>query len=177
MTLAADTRIRDAGEELGKPRDAGDAVAMLLRLAGRTHVVVTDVAVTDSAGRELRFAVESRVRMREFDPAAAERYVASGEPLDAAGAYQAQGQGEALVDSVEGCFANVVGLPLCHVYAALRAAGRAFPERPELACQRHFALRCPVWQRALAQGRALANRATYVSWPEVEPVPRTGARY
>lgn len=162
--LAADTRIRADEAELGKPRDQSDAVRVLLRLAGREHVVVTDVAVRDAAGRESHFGVATRVRMRAFDRREAEAYVATDEPLEAAGGYQVQGRGGALVDRVEGCLANVVGLPLCHVYEALRRAGRAFPERPENVCQRHFSFRCPVWRHAQAQGRAVRSGETFASW-------------
>lgn len=167
--LAADTLIRHGDASLGKPRDRHDAVAMLLRLAGRTHEVVTEVAVVDAAGRGTRFAVASRVRMRAFSRDEAAAYAASGEPLDAAGAYKVQGQGRRLVDSVDGCLANVVGLPLCHVYEALRRAGRSFPVRPELACQRHFAFTCPVWRHAQAQGRSLRDGDTSASWSPTLP--------
>lgn len=164
--VAADTRIRSEGDELGKPKDASEAIAMLLRLSGRTHEVITDVAVVDAAGRETHFSVRSRVRMRTFSRDEAEAYVATGEALDAAGAYKVQGLGRALVEAVDGCLANVVGFPLCHVYEALRRAGRAFPQRPENACQRHFAFVCPVWRRAQAQGRALRDGASYPTWSE-----------
>ena len=164
-TIAADTRIELPGESLGKPADPREAVAMLLRLSGRSHHVVTDVAIIDGAARELSFSVVSRVSMRALDRGEAEAYVATGEPLDAAGAYKVQGQGRALVRSIDGCLANVVGFPLCHAYEALRHAGRAFPERPEVACQRHFAFACPVWRHAQAQGRMLRSAESYRSWP------------
>jgi septum formation protein len=164
--LAADTRIRLNDAEIGKPRDPTEALAMLQRLAGREHEVVTDVAVVDGAARLLHFAVQTRVLMRGFDRAEAAAYVATGEPLDAAGGYKVQGSGGALVDAVEGCLANVVGLPLCHAYEALRRAGRSFPERPERVCQRHFAFTCPVWRRAQAQGRRVHEGATYRSWSD-----------
>ena len=164
--VAADTRIRLDGREIGKAPDARAAVAMLEDLAGRAHEVVTDVAVVDGARRELHFAVRTRVRMRPFARADAERYVATGEPLDAAGSYKIQGAGGGLVESFEGCLANIVGFPLCHAYEALRWAGRSFPERPEVACQRHFAFVCPVWRRAQAQGRFAREGASYATWSE-----------
>lgn len=171
--LAADTRIRFEGSELSKPVDAADARAMLRRLSGREHVVVTDVAVVDGAGREARFSVASRVRMRPFDAEIADRYVATGEPLDAAGSYKVQGRGGALVARVEGCLANVVGLPLCHAYEALRAAGRATPARPERACQEHFAFVCPVWRHVESQARGGAAGRSFDSWIEgVSPLVR-----
>ncbi len=129
--LVADTRIRLGDDDIGKPRDTGEAVATLLRLADTTHLVVSEIAVVDAAGREAHFAVATRVRMRAFDSAAAKGYVATGEALDAAGAYQVPGAGGRFVDAVEGCLANVVGLPIRHVYEALRRAGRALAQRPE----------------------------------------------
>ena len=77
---------------------------------------------------------------------------------------QVQGQGAKLIGAVEGCLANVVGLPLCHVYEALRRAGRAPRGRPERVCQEHFAFRCPVWRHAQAQGHSLRDGDTYATW-------------
>ena len=112
VTLAADTMIELDGERIGKPRDAADAVAMLRRLAGRTHVVRTEVALVNGAGRALHFGVRSAVTMTPFDVPAVRAYVASGEPLDRAGAYAIQGAGAALVRALRGDYENVVGLPL-----------------------------------------------------------------
>ena len=162
--IAADTRIRIGNDELGKPADPNAAADMLGRLAGRTHEVVTDVAVRDAGGHAVHFAVRTRVRMRAFDRREAERYAATGEPLEAAGGYKVQAGGGTLVDFVDGCLANVVGFPLCHVYEALRWAGRAFPDRPEVVCQAHFDFACPVWQRSQAQGRSLRDGASYLTW-------------
>ncbi|MSQ37312.1 MAG: septum formation protein Maf [Chloroflexi bacterium] len=156
-TLAADTEIDLDGERLGKPRDAADAVAVLSRLAGRDHDVVTAVAVVDASGGSFAFAVRSRVTMRAQDDAAIAAYVATGEPLDKAGAYAIQGAGGALVLRSDGCRANIVGLPLCHAHAALRRAGVVTTERPEAVCQRHFAFTCAVWRTARAQGHALLS--------------------
>src|SRR5439155_13072330 len=85
VTLAADTMIELEGERIGKPRDAADAVAMLRRLAGRRHVVRTEVAVVNAAGRALHFGVRSVVTMTPFDVPAIREYVASDELLDRAG--------------------------------------------------------------------------------------------
>ena len=161
VTLAADTMIELDGERIGKPRDAADAVAMLRRLAGRTHVVRTEVALVNAAGRALHFGVRSAVTMKSFDVPAVRTYVASGEPLDRAGGYAIQGGGSALVESYDGCYANVVGLPLCHTFFALRKAGVAMPERPERAFTRAFGFTCPAWRTAYAQGRHLRDGAEY----------------
>lgn len=172
VTVAADTEIDLDGERLGKPRDAADAVAMLGRLAGRAHEVVTEVALVDAAGRSLGFAVRSRVAMRSRDDGAIASYVASGEPLDKAGSYALQGAGGALVERWEGCRANIVGLPLCHLQAALHRAGVATRERAETACQRHFGFACPVWQRARSQGRSLRDGAVCKTADVVRPILR-----
>ncbi len=161
VTLAADTMIELDGERIGKPRDAADAVAMLRRLAGRTHVVRTEVALINAAGRALNFGVRSAVTMKPFDVPAVRAYVASGEPLDRAGAYAIQGGGGALVESYDGCYANIVGLPLCHTFFALRKAGVAMPERPEPAFARAFGFTCPAWRIAYAQGRHLSDGEEY----------------
>ena len=165
VTLAADTLIELAGVRIGKPADAADARAMLARLAGRTHAVRTEVALVDAAGRSLHFAVRSAVTMKAADDVAIGAYVATGEPLDRAGAYEIQGGGTALVASYAGCYANIVGLPLCHTFFALRRAGVAMPERPEPAFTRAFGFVCPAWRTAYAQGRQLRDRAEYATAP------------
>ncbi|MBI2218804.1 MAG: septum formation inhibitor Maf [Candidatus Rokubacteria bacterium] len=124
IVLAADTVVVIDGEVLGKPADANDARGMLRRLSGREHRVLTGVAVLDTrTGRAETRVVESRVVMRPFDAGAVDRYVASGEPLDKAGAYAIQGLGGVLVEAVAGSYSNVVGLPLDETRALLEAFG------------------------------------------------------
>jgi septum formation protein len=127
LALAADTLVVLEGDVLGKPRDAADAEALLGRLVGRTHRVLTGVAVAPSAApTALRSrVVESRVRMRPASAAEIRRYVATGEPLDKAGAYGLQGEGRRFVAEVEGSESNVIGLPLDETLALLREAGLA----------------------------------------------------
>ena len=97
---------------------------MLRELRGRQHEVVTGVAVVEApAGRETATAVVTRVLMREYSEAEIEAYVATGEPFDKAGAYAIQGAGGALVGKVEGCYTNVVGLPLTTTRRLLEAFG------------------------------------------------------
>ena len=163
VTLAADTMIELAGERIGKPTDAAGAVAMLEKLAGRAHTVRTEVAVVNAAGRALHFAVRSTVTMKAADDRAIRSYVETGEPLDRAGAYAIQGGGGELVASYAGCYANIVGLPLCHTFFALRRAGVAMRERPEPAFTRAFGFTCPAWRIAYAQGRHLRDGAEYDS--------------
>lgn len=161
VTLAADTMIELGAERIGKPADVQDATEMLRTLAGRTHVVRTEVALVGAAGRRLWFAVRSGVTMRPRDDAAIAAYVATGEPLDKAGSYALQGAGAALVEAFEGCYSNIVGLPLCHVFFALRKMGVAVRERPEQAFQNTFGFGCPAAAVARSQGRFLRNGVEY----------------
>lgn len=124
VVLGADTVVVLDGDILGKPRDPSEAAAMLGRLQGRTHRVVTGVALAEGAnGRRETAAEETLVTMRPLTRPEIEAYVASGEPMDKAGAYAIQGLGAALVTRVEGCFYNVVGLPLARVTAMLNVFG------------------------------------------------------
>ena len=113
VVLGADTEVVLDGRYLGKPRDAADAARMLRALSGRTHEVVTGLALVEApSGREETLAVTTRVTMIHAAEEEIAAYVATGEPLDKAGAYAVQGQGARLVARVDGCFTNVVGLPV-----------------------------------------------------------------
>ena len=124
LVLGADTIVVLEGDVLGKPVDASDAEHLLGRLVGRAHRVLTGVAVVASdrlvpASR----VVESRVVMRSASSEEIRRYVESGEPLDKAGAYAAQGEGRRFIARIEGSESNVIGLPLDETLALLRDAG------------------------------------------------------
>ena len=122
IVIGSDTVVTVDGDVLGKPRDAGHAVAMLLRLQGRSHTVATGIAV--AAGGRVRSAVERvEVRFRTFDEATARAYAATGEPLDKAGAYGIQGYGSTLVDGITGDYFAVMGLPLARTMRLLEGAG------------------------------------------------------
>lgn len=124
VALGADTVVVLGDEVLGKPRDAADARSMLARLQGRTHRVFTGVALVDAAsGRQADAAEETLVTMRPLTPAEIHAYVESREPMDKAGAYAIQGLGATLITRVEGCFYNVVGLPLARTAIMLRSFG------------------------------------------------------
>ena len=124
VVLGADTIVVIDGQALGKPAGPDEARAMLRRLRGREHEVITGVAVVDArTGRSEATAVVSRVRMTEYGEAEIEAYVATDEPLDKAGAYAIQGRGGALVAGLEGSFSNVVGLPLEETARVLVAFG------------------------------------------------------
>jgi septum formation protein len=124
IVLGADTIVVLDGELLGKPVDEADATRMLRRLSGREHRVVTGIAVVDARTGWLRTsAVSSIVRFRTLGDEEIDGYVATGEPRGKAGAYAIQGLGSGLVSALEGCFTNVVGLPLCETARLLTAAG------------------------------------------------------
>jgi septum formation protein len=126
VVLGADTLVVLEGRALGKPASREDARGMLRALRGRSHEVVTAVALCEApAGREATAVVTSGVRMRAYGEAEVEAYLATGEPDDKAGAYAVQGVGGALVLSVDGCYSNVVGLPLETTARLLRSFGLA----------------------------------------------------
>ena len=118
--LGADTTVVIDGEILGKPADAADAPAMLRRLACREHRVLTSVAVCRDT-RVLSSVSETRVWFRPLDEAHIARYVATGEPMDKAGAYGIQGFGAAFVARIDGSYSGVVGLPIAETCELLDA--------------------------------------------------------
>ena len=122
--LGADTVVVVDDEVLGKPRDAEDAVRMLARLSGRSHDVLTGVAIAH-AGRVHSAVDRTRVWFTVLSDAEIEAYVASGEPLDKAGAYAIQGLASRFIPRIEGSYANVVGLPVTTVIEILRVLGAA----------------------------------------------------
>jgi septum formation protein len=122
--IAADTTVLLGEQLLEKPVDAADAMRMLGTIAGKTHVVYTGVTLQNLASgyRDTRVA-ESEVRMLPLSDRDVEWYVATGEPLDKAGAYAVQGIGAMFIDSIHGSYTNVVGLPLATLFQMLRKAG------------------------------------------------------
>ena len=120
--LGADTEVVLDGEVFGKPRDDDDAIAMLRRLSGRTHQVLSAVSLV-SAGRELQARCHSDVTVSPLDDAVIARYVASGEPRGKAGAYAIQGLAQAFISHLSGSYSGVMGLPLFETSQLLGAAG------------------------------------------------------
>lgn len=123
LVLAADTIVVRDGTILNKPGDATEAKAMLRSLADRAHEVITGWALVHQDGRSLASYVTTRVHFRSLSDAVIDRYVATGEPMDKAGAYGIQGIGAMLVRAVDGSYTNVVGLPLVEVLDALPTLG------------------------------------------------------
>lgn len=124
VVLGADTIVLISGEIMGKPRDARDAVRMLRLLSGREHEVLTGIAIVSSRGAVVEVA-RTRVWVTPLGDAEIDEYVATGEPLDKAGAYGIQGLGSKFIDRIQGSYTNVVGLPVSLVYRLLKG----YPER------------------------------------------------
>ena len=126
--LVADTSVIDGGSILGKPGDVDEAEAMIARLAGRTHEVWTRFAI-GAPSEECRVMHEetviTRVTFRPLTAARIRAYASSGEGMDKAGAYAAQGLGAGLVARIDGSYTNVVGLPACELVIALEGLGLA----------------------------------------------------
>lgn len=122
IVIAADTIVYLDGVILGKPKDTADAARMLAALSGRAHTVYTGVAVL--RGGEMRQAAEhTAVRFRTLTPDEIARYIATGEPMDKAGAYGIQGRGALFVAHLDGDYFNVMGLPLCRLGQLLNELG------------------------------------------------------
>ncbi len=120
--LAADTTVEIDGQVIGKPAHEADAVAILQRLSGRSHRVLTAVALSGN-GRTEHLVSISEVRFRTLDSGEIRRYVASGEPLDKAGAYGIQGRAAIFVEEIKGSYTGIMGLPLYETALLLRRYG------------------------------------------------------
>ena len=127
VVLAADTEVVVDGEALGKPRDAAAAAQMLMRLSGRSHEVLSAVAVATSETLIDIRLTRSVVTLKTLEPVELRRYVSSGEPLDKAGAYAIQGLGALFVARIEGSYSAVMGLPLYETADLLRSNGFDLP--------------------------------------------------
>ena len=122
--IGSDTIVLRDGTVLGKPADPAEAAAMLRSLSGRSHEVLSGFAVHDrQSGASIARTVGTRVRFKELTDEEIEGYIATGEPMDKAGAYAIQGLGAFMVLSIEGSYTNVVGLPLCEVVEVLERLG------------------------------------------------------
>ena len=132
IVLGADTAVVLDGQIIGKPASASEATAILGRLRGRTHRVVTGVTALDvESGQRLTSATSSEVTMRRYSDTEVEAYVRSGEPFDKAGAYAVQDSLFHPAEGLVGCYLNVMGLPLCEVASLLRRLGAAVQMRPD----------------------------------------------
>lgn len=129
IVIGADTAVEVGGRVLGKPDSPQAAQSMLEQLSGKTHRVLTGLAILRLPDGLAQFEVEcTQVRFARLTQAEIAQYVATGEPLDKAGAYGIQGAGGRFVERIEGCYFNVVGLPLARVYRILKSLGWHAPQ-------------------------------------------------
>ncbi len=148
LVLAADTVVADGMDLLGKPRDAAEASQMLRRLRGREHQVYTALTLRQGTCSWTEVCA-TQVLMRNYDEAEIAAYIASRDPLDKAGAYAIQHSAFRPVTAIEGCYACVVGLPLCHLVRLLQQAGQRPPENVPARCQDTFEYECTVFPSIL----------------------------
>jgi MAF protein len=145
MIIAADTIVVYKGEILGKPQDADEARAMLQRLRGQRHLVLSGVTVMDAGtGKAITELCESKVWLRWLEDKEIDAYVASGDPMDKAAAYAIQNAEFAPVERVVGCPANVMGLPMCHVVRNLRRLGVTLPPTLPKNCEIRYGYSCDL---------------------------------
>jgi septum formation protein len=154
LVIAADTTVADGELIMGKPADEEEAVEMLQRLRGHVHQVFTAIAMLRMADDAwIMELCATDVPMRSCTDAEIRAYVATGDPLDKAGAYAIQHAGFHPVESLQGCYANVVGLPLCHLTRGLSRLGVASQADVPAGCQKTLQYQCPVYQQILEESR------------------------
>ncbi len=150
IIVGADTTVELDGEIFGKPRDSGHAREMLVKLSGRTHHVLTGIFLLKLPGNTARAAVEnSAVTFAALSEMEIAAYVASGEPVGKAGGYAIQGLAGRFIPKIEGCYFNVVGLPLARLYLSLRELG--WQGRKRSACNRQPTRKRAVQWTALSR--------------------------
>jgi len=151
LVVAADTIVVLNGEMLGKPRDALEAENMLRKLRGRIHQVITALCVINAEGNTpYQDHCLTRVEMRNYSDEEIRAYIESGDPLDKAGAYAIQHQSFKPVVNFNGCFASVMGLPLCHLERTFRKIdGYPMRDMPAI-CKMNVGYTCPIFPHVLA---------------------------
>jgi septum formation protein len=153
LIIAADTVVALGDLQLGKPTDAADATAMLRQLRDRVHQVHSGVSVLDAGTGQQRTVVNTTdVRMRAYTDAEIAAYVATGDPMDKAGAYAIQHREFAPVLALTGCISGVIGLPLADLRELLGEFGVTLPQDVVSACQPHTDFRCCQADRLPQQG-------------------------
>ncbi len=151
LVLAADTIVVHNDTILGKPTSAEDADSMLRCLQSKTHRVITAITLARAGSDNWREeCCITQVQLRRFSQKDRSDYIASGDPLDKAGAYGIQNRQFRPATTLGGCLANVMGLPLCHVVRTLASAGVTLTTDIATACKTHTGYDCPVHQDILA---------------------------
>ncbi len=150
LVIAADTIVVDEDALLGKPADPAEAHGMLVQLRGRVHQVYTAIAIVEPrTGQAVDAVCRTDVPMRDYTDAEIEAYITSGDPFDKAGGYGIQNAEFHPVLGLQGCFASVMGLPLCHLAVGLRAFGIHMAEGLPDRCQAYINYQCPVYRTIL----------------------------
>ena len=148
--IAADTAVVDGRNILGKPKSTKEATRMLEQLRGHTHQVYTGIAALPNGGDEpITDVCITHVPMRNYSDEEVQNYVASGEPLDKAGAYAIQDPRFKPVGSISGCYSSVMGLPLCHLVHLLRRLDIEPKTDVPGNCQTTHGYQCSIYQAAL----------------------------
>jgi MAF protein len=148
LILAADTIVVDSNQLLGKPDNKVDARRMLVQLRGHVHQVLTAVVLLESAtGRLEEELCRTYVPMRNYSNEEIDAYIASGDPLDKAGAYAIQHAVFHPVENFSGCFASVMGLPLCHIKRMAKCFEKPISDSIVSDCQRFNQYTCPIFQK------------------------------
>ena len=151
LVIGADTIVVDGEDVLGKPLDQADAARILEQLKGKTHQVLSGIALYDLSSGEIQTRlVCTEVKMREYTEEEIQEYIASGDPLDKAGAYGIQDRDFNPAPQFYGCFANVMGLPLCHLALLMKEMGLDTNHRVAERCQESIEYQCPVYNDILA---------------------------
>lgn len=150
LVLGSDTTVAIDGEILAKPTDEKDAWRMLRLLRGRAHQVFTGVSlVVAGTGQEFTEVVETEVPMRAYTDEEIAAYIATGDPMDKAGAYGIQNEAFSPVINMRQCYASVMGLPICAVHSLLAGAGSGLQAGVEQRCQETLNYACPVFPQYL----------------------------
>jgi septum formation protein len=150
IIVAADTLVVLREQVIGKPEDSASARETLAALRGGEHRVITGLAVIlPRSTTPVLQAVETTVWMRQYEDEEIANYIGRGEPFDKAGAYAIQDPDFNPVERVEGCYANVMGLPLCHLFRVLRDGAALRSQPPIAACEGYIGRRCSVARRIL----------------------------
>lgn len=150
LVLASDTIVVNETTILGKPKDTQEAREMLLALRGKTHQVLTAISIASVLSEDVVTDLCSTdVPMREYTDSEIQAYINTGDPMDKAGAYAIQHPGFHPVEQLKGCYASVMGLPLCHLTRNLNQLGIKMEDDIATTCQSHLEYDCPVYQSIL----------------------------
>lgn len=151
--ISADTIVVDAQVIIGKPRDQEDARKILKGLRGHSHVVHTALIIYNLSTADIEKELcSSRVPMRDYSDKEIDEYISSGDPMDKAGAYAVQHAGFHPVESFSGCYASVMGFPLCHFSRAIKKMKVDIREDLAFVCQQHLNYKCVIFSQVL-EGR------------------------